>query len=49
MNLSTALEPQGNFRGWSNVFLKGTSPAEVGRRKRPGDTTAHVNEKPRGG
>lgn len=35
INLSAALEPQGNLRGRSNVFPKSTSSAEMGRRKRP--------------
>jgi hypothetical protein len=35
MNLSAALEPQGNFNGRSKVLPKSTSSAEMGRRKRP--------------
>ena len=35
MNLRAALEPQGSFRGRSNVLPKSTSSAEIGRRKRP--------------
>ena len=35
MNLSAVLEPQGSFKGRSNVFPKRTSSAEMGRRNLP--------------
>ena len=43
MNLSAAPDPQGNFRGRSNVLPKSTSSADMGRRNRPVYESSLVN------